>query len=57
MVTTRTRCRKGGSWVVTTRTRCGKGGSRLAIGNVGLGCLWIGDEGGVESIFAWVDRS
>ena len=24
----------------------------LAIGEVGLGCLWIGDEGGVESIFA-----
>ena len=27
-------------------------GAWLAIGEVGLGCLWIGDEGGVESIFA-----
>ena len=45
----------GGSWVVMTRTRCGRGGSWLVIGEVGLGCLWIGDEGGVESIFAWVD--
>ena len=43
--------------MVTTGTKCGKGGSWLAIAKVGLGCLWIGDEGGVESIFAWVDRS
>ena len=27
-------------------------GEWLAIGEVGLGCLWIGDEGGVELIFA-----
>nr|POE45269.1 hypothetical protein CFP56_43031 [Quercus suber] len=27
-------------------------GAWLAIKEVGLGCLWIGDEGGVESIFA-----
>ena len=27
-------------------------GAWLAIGEVGLGCLWIGDEGGVELIFA-----
>ena len=35
---------RGGSQVVTTRTRCGRGGSRLVIGKVGLGCLWIGNE-------------
>ena len=27
-------------------------GAWLAIGNVGFRCLWIGDEGGVEPIFA-----
>ena len=27
-------------------------GAWLAIREVGLGCLWIGDEGRVESIFA-----
>ena len=47
---------RGGSLVVTMRTRCARGGSWLAIGEVGLGCLWIGDEGGMESIFTWVDR-
>ena len=45
-------------WRAWWSSACGRlsrselNGAWLAIGAVGLGCLWIGDEGGVESIFA-----
>ena len=42
-----------GWWSMTAKLVIGGGGQiGQCVGEVGLGCLWISDEGGVELIFA-----